>query len=120
MMKQINNNQNENEQYFLINNNFIFQLKSLCNYNQIEQFLDKLNNNNINEFLNNKDYINSIISNINEINSLFNYDKYKLENKDIDSYSYLNNFYILNRDSCAKLYDLDKNIGKISEYEINM
>ena len=119
MMKQINNNQNENEQYFLINNNFIFQLKSLCNYNQIEQFLDKLNNNNINEFLNNKDYINSIISNINEINSLFNYDKYKIENKDIDSYSYLNNFYILNRDSCAKLYDLDKNIGKISEYEIN-
>ena len=117
-----NNIQDKNEHYFLIHSNFIFQLKSLCNYNQIEQLLDKLNNNNqnINKILNNKDIINSISSNINEIISLFNEKNYILEEKNYENkYLYIDNFYILNNDAFNKLWELNNNIQLIQKYEIN-
>ena len=117
----INNNcKNENEHYYLIHNNFIFQLKSLCNYNQIEEILNK-DNQNINEILNNKDIINSILSNKNEILSLFDEKNYKLNEKNVDNkYLYIDNFYILNQIIYNKLLEFNNNIENIQKYEINM
>ena len=116
------NKQDDNEHYFLIHSNFIFQLKSLSNYNQIEQLFDKLNNSeqNIKEILNNKDIINSILLNKNEIISLFNEKNYIIEEKNYENKNiYLDNFYILNNESCNKLYELNNNILFIQKYEIN-
>ena len=118
--KSINNNQNENSNYYLIKSNFIFQLKTLCEYGQIEQYLNKSNEQNLNEILNNKVYINSILSNKNEINSLFTIDNYKLKKTNIESYFYLNDFYILNADLFLKLKELNNNIDNIQSNEINL
>ena len=85
--------------YYLIKNNFIFQLKTLCEYNQIMKYFNEANNNNNNkyleEILNNENIINSILSNKKSINSLFNIENYKIKKINIDENFYLNDYYIL-------------------------
>ena len=119
LLKSINNSQS----YYLIKSEFIFQLKTLCEYSQIEQYWAKTNNNNnpdLNEILNNKDYINSILSNKSAISSLFIIENYKIKITNIESYIYPDDFYILNSDLCLKLRELNNNIDNIKKYEINM
>ena len=121
----INSNNNQTR-YFLINSNFIFQLKTLSGFNQMGQFIEQFNNNNynnnqiLNEIINNKNNISLVASNKKEIEKLFNLDNYKIEEKDYNSYLYINNFYILNYDSFAKLKELNCNIDLLQKYEVNL
>ena len=117
----LNQNQKGDSRYYLIKNNFIFQLKTLCGYNQIVQYFNKLNNDNkenLEEIFNNKNIINSILSNKKEINSIFNDENYKIEQINFASNFYLNNFYIINLDLLLKLGKINNNINLIQNNEI--
>ena len=118
----LNQNLKGNSKYYLIKNNFIFQLKALCEYNQIKKFFNETNNNKnyLEEILNNKNIINSILSNKKEINSLFNVENYKIEKINIDTNFYLNNYYILDLNLFIKLRKINNAIDLIQNNEINL
>ena len=119
----INQNLKGNSKYYLIKNNFIFQLKTLCEYNQIMKYFNEANNNNnkyLEEILNNENIINSILSNKKSINSLFNIENYKIKKINIDENFYLNDYYILDFNLFIKLGKINNDIYLIQNNEINL